>query len=114
MRCDPILGFPFAPPQATLLPRASRANTHCQLHTAHYLVVFSNSMTQQVAATSESTRRYAERFRATAATGHFREQQGLTLSSIGIGTYLGNADEQTDNRYLETVALAAKLGSNVI
>jgi hypothetical protein len=39
-------------------------------------------------ATSDGTKKYAARFETRAAAGHFREQQGLWLSSIGIGTYL--------------------------
>src|SRR5215217_5523264 len=61
-------------------------------------------------ATPEGTARYRERFEA----DHFREQQGLVLSSIGIGTYLGNADEQTDVNYAKAVVRAVQLGCNVI
>jgi aryl-alcohol dehydrogenase-like predicted oxidoreductase len=71
------------------------------------------SMEQHTAATA-GTQRYAERFSATAAGGHFRTQQGLVLSSIGIGTYLGGADEETDKRYAAAVSLAVELGANVI
>ena len=45
---------------------------------------------------------------------HFREQQGLRLSSIGIGTYLGNADEATDQNYTRAIVRAVELGVNVI
>src|SRR5215212_2662674 len=62
-------------------------------------------------ATPEGTARYRERFEA---KDHFREQQGLVLSSIGIGTYLGNADEQTDVNYANAVVRAVQLGCNVI
>ena len=65
-------------------------------------------------ATPEGTARYAERFGGRAATNHFREQQDLTLSSIGIGTYLGNADEVTDKNYADAVVRAVQLGANVI
>jgi aryl-alcohol dehydrogenase-like predicted oxidoreductase len=61
-------------------------------------------------ATSEGTQRYRERF----ANGQFREQQGLVLSSIGIGTYLGNPDEATDANYTAAVVRAVQLGANVI
>ena len=44
-------------------------------------------------ATPEGTERYRERFADRAAKDHFRRQQQLTLSSIGIGTYLGNPDD---------------------
>jgi len=39
---------------------------------------------------------------------------GLVLSSIGIGTYLGNADEATDQAYTRAVVRAVQLGVNVI
>ena len=47
-------------------------------------------------ATPEGTARYRDRFAGRAAHDHFKQQQGLTLSSIGIGTYLGNPDVETD------------------
>ena len=65
-------------------------------------------------ATLEGTTRYRERFKDNAAPGHFRQQQDLWLSSIGIGTYLGNADDETDARYTAAVARAVELGANVI
>ena len=65
-------------------------------------------------ATSEGTARYAERFADRGAHQHFRRQQGLTLSSIGIGTYLGNADDATDLGYADAVKRAVRNGVNVI
>jgi len=65
-------------------------------------------------ATPEGTRRYRERFAGRSARDHFREQQGLVLSSIGIGTYLGNADGPTDANYASAVVRAVQLGCNVI
>ncbi len=65
-------------------------------------------------ATLEGTTRYRERFSDHAATNHFREQQNLLLSSIGIGTYLGDADDETDARYTAAVVRAVELGANVI
>jgi len=38
----------------------------------------------------------------------------ITLSTIGIGTYLGNADEATDASYTNAVVRAVQLGVNVI
>jgi aryl-alcohol dehydrogenase-like predicted oxidoreductase len=64
-------------------------------------------------ATPEGTLHYRARFRE-AAEGHFRERQQLWLSSIGIGTYLGNADDQTDQAYAAAVVRAVELGANVI
>src|ERR1051325_5575621 len=64
-------------------------------------------------ASPEGTTRYRERFKD-AAPGYFREAQDLICSSIGIGTYLGNPDEETDRRYAEAVVRAVELGANVI
>ena len=63
-------------------------------------------------ATTEGTKHYAARFNHTAE--HFRSREDLLLSSIGIGTYLGNADEQTDKAYAGSIARAVELGTNVI
>ncbi len=65
-------------------------------------------------ATSEATTRYADRFSGRAATDHFRERHGLMLSSIGIGTYLGNPDDATDTNYANAVVHAVENGVNVI
>ena len=65
-------------------------------------------------ATLEGTTRYRERFKDSAAPGHFRQQHDLWLSSIGTGTYLGNADDETDAHYTATVIRAVELGANVI
>ena len=65
-------------------------------------------------ATTEGTARYRERFAGQVAGDHFRLREGLYLSSIGIGTYLGNADEATDKRYCDAVIRAVQLGVNVI
>jgi aryl-alcohol dehydrogenase-like predicted oxidoreductase len=65
-------------------------------------------------ATPEGTARYSERFADRAARDHFRQQQQLTLSSIGIGTYLGNPDTATDVSYTNAVVRSVQLGCNVI
>ena len=41
-------------------------------------------------------------------------KHGLVLSSIGIGTYLGNADDATDVGYTRAIVRAVQLGVNVI
>jgi aryl-alcohol dehydrogenase-like predicted oxidoreductase len=63
-------------------------------------------------ATLEGTRRYRSRFAD--APDHFHQKPDIWFSSIGIGTYLGNADEETDRRYVEAVVRAVELGANVI
>jgi aryl-alcohol dehydrogenase-like predicted oxidoreductase len=65
-------------------------------------------------ATTEGTARYRERFQATAAEGHFRNEQNLWLSSVGVGTYLGGPDEETDRAYADAITRAVELGVNVI
>jgi len=64
-------------------------------------------------ATLDGTQKYQQRF-ANAAPHHFRRQQDLVLSSIGIGTYLGNANEATDQSYRDSIIRAVQLGVNVI
>ena len=71
-------------------------------------------MTLQGCASLEGTARYRQRFKAKSAVNHFRLEQELWLSSIGIGTYLGEANEPTDRRYTETVMRSVELGANVI
>lgn len=65
-------------------------------------------------ATPEGTTRYANRLASGLAETHFTEVEGLLMSSIGIGTYLGNNDADTDGRYTEAVLRAAELGCNHI
>lgn len=66
-------------------------------------------------ATAQSTLRYAARFQGRAAAGHFRDVQGgLVLSSIGIGTYLGEPDRATDEGYTNAVVAAVRGGVNVV
>src|ERR1700676_4732341 len=65
-------------------------------------------------ATAEGTARYAKRFAEGAAPGHFREAHTLAVSSIGIGTYLGQPDDKTDGGYAASVIAAVENGINVI
>lgn len=59
------------------------------------------------------TRSFKNRFPDLAA-GHFREAQGLTVSSIGIGTYLGDWDAETDENYTRAIVEFVESGGNVI
>ena len=65
------------------------------------------------AATSDGTNRYRARF-AHAASDHFRSRYGLWLSSIGLGTYLGGTEAQTDDAYVKSIKEALRQGCNVI
>ncbi|MGA9772782.1 MAG: aldo/keto reductase [Blastocatellia bacterium] len=71
-------------------------------------------MSIQGSATPAGTRRYAEQRNSITAEGHFRQQQELCMSTIGLGTYLGHWDERTDRLYQEAIRRAVELGSNVI
>ncbi len=63
-------------------------------------------------ATAEGTARYGDRFAD--RPGHFRRVQGLWLSSIGLGTYLGDATDAIDKAYTQAIGRAIELGCNVI
>lgn len=65
-------------------------------------------------ATLDGTRRFASRFKELAGAGHFRERQGLAISSVGIGTYLGEPDSATDMAYREAIVAAVWGGVNFI
>ena len=64
-------------------------------------------------ATPEGTGRFRRRFEAK-LPGHFREFQGLWVSSIGIGTYLGEPTAAYDALYCDAVTAAIEGGINVI
>jgi aryl-alcohol dehydrogenase-like predicted oxidoreductase len=66
------------------------------------------------AATQEGTTRYAEKFRGHAADGHFRQVRELAISSIGIGTYLGQPNDTTDSGYAAAIVAAVESGINFI
>jgi aryl-alcohol dehydrogenase-like predicted oxidoreductase len=70
-------------------------------------------MNQSRKATTEGTANYKNRFAGVVAEGHFRQSQGLWMSSIGLGSYLGNPDERTDEAYRNAVERAVELGCNV-
>jgi aryl-alcohol dehydrogenase-like predicted oxidoreductase len=65
-------------------------------------------------ATLEGTKRYRDRLHENVSESHFRLEQNLWLSSIGLGTYLGQWDEKTDRAYTEATARAVTLGVNVL
>ena len=64
-------------------------------------------------ATLEGTAAYKARF-PHLAEGHFRLKNNLWVSSIGIGSYLGEPDEATDRLYEEAMKEALLSGVNVI
>src|ERR1043165_5235374 len=69
-------------------------------------------------ATADGTARYAQRF-PQARPGFRRAEwvQGisdLTLSSMGIGTYLGETDDASDRSYMAAISEALLSGINVV
>ncbi|HYL46720.1 MAG TPA: aldo/keto reductase [Candidatus Limnocylindrales bacterium] len=66
-------------------------------------------------ATPQGTLRYAARFQGISASGHFREiSSGLVLSSLGVGTYLGEPDRTFDEGYTASIVAAVEGGINVV
>ncbi len=63
-------------------------------------------------ATAEGTADYAHRFAQ--LPGNYRPMLGLAVSSIGMGTYLGEGDAATDAAYAETLRAALFGGVNLI
>lgn len=63
-------------------------------------------------ATAEGTAVYARRFPK--LHGNYRPMLGMSVSSIGIGTYLGEHDEQTDSEYESALKVALLGGINLI
>ncbi len=70
-----------------------------------------NSMLKRWA-TAEATASFAGRFPE--LPGNFRETLGLAVSSIGIGTYLGESDSATDAAYEDALRTALLGGINLI
>lgn len=65
-------------------------------------------------ATAEATARYAARFPDLVKAGHYRDFLGRSISSLGLGTYLGNSNEADDKLYVEAVKAALLSGLNLI
>ena len=64
-------------------------------------------------ATAAGTAAYREAFAREIPASHFRSLDGLVVSSIGLGTYLGEEDDATDGRYGAAIVDAANLGCNL-
>jgi aryl-alcohol dehydrogenase-like predicted oxidoreductase len=71
-------------------------------------------------ATAEGTARYRERFAQLCEAEHFRQPKhvfgatDLWLSSIGLGTYLGEPDDAADASYTDAIGAALRSGINVV
>jgi len=65
-------------------------------------------------ATTAGTDAYRQRFATSAHPLHFRLSANLWLSSIGLGTYLGDPTPQTDELYDAAIRRALVCGCNVL
>jgi len=65
-------------------------------------------------ATAEGTERYSARYGSSLAPGHFRKSLNWTISSIGLGTYLGEMDAATDHGYTAAAMEAMMGGCNLL
>jgi aryl-alcohol dehydrogenase-like predicted oxidoreductase len=71
-------------------------------------------------ATASGTARYRDRFPRLREVNHFRRPEhvpgvsDLWLSSIGLGTYLGEPSDAADQRYMEAIATGLRSGINVL
>lgn len=65
-------------------------------------------------ATPDGTRRFVSRFDAVRESRGYREAWGCSLSSIGLGTYLGSVSREQDAGYLEAAKAAVAGGVNVL
>jgi aryl-alcohol dehydrogenase-like predicted oxidoreductase len=63
-------------------------------------------------ATPEGTRNYTLRFERN--HDFYRTAQGLSVSSLGIGTYLGGMDEAASLAYIESIKRALRGGINFV
>ena len=63
-------------------------------------------------ATKDGTTRYSAKF-PSAAKGHFRDAHRMIMSSLGMGSYLGQPDAKTDESYTASAIAAAESGINV-
>ncbi|HLI82890.1 MAG TPA: aldo/keto reductase [Bryobacteraceae bacterium] len=63
-------------------------------------------------ATAEGTRRYVGRHEEYRKTGFYRTIFDLQVSTLGIGTYLGDTGEAADRSYVQALICAGKGGVN--
>src|SRR5262249_15221859 len=69
---------------------------------------------EQQGATTTATAEYAARFAGVNDRASYRDLAGLTVSSIGLGTYLGDEDRTTNDLYREAIRTAVAAGCNLV
>ncbi len=65
-------------------------------------------------ATPDGTRLFTEQFPLARDRHFYREISGLHLSTLGLGTFLGEPDEATDLAYEQAALIALRSGINVL
>jgi aryl-alcohol dehydrogenase-like predicted oxidoreductase len=65
-------------------------------------------------ATEKGTARFAKRHAKGKTPDAYREIARMTLSALGIGTYLGEPTDEVDARYTDAIEAAVRAGINVI
>ncbi|HUQ20869.1 MAG TPA: aldo/keto reductase [Gemmatimonadaceae bacterium] len=66
-------------------------------------------------ATPAGTRRFAKRFASTYSPEFYRQlADGVSVSSIGMGTYLGDCDDAEDARYVTVLSAGVERGINLV
>ena len=67
-------------------------------------------------ATAEGTARFEARFAERYADDFYRAlgREGVRVSSIGLGSYLGECDDATDDGYADTAPAALEHGINLL
>lgn len=63
-------------------------------------------------ATPSGTKKFAEKHGK--VPDNYKTVDGLSLSNVGIGTYLGNPDDQTDQLVIDAIKKSVRSGINVI
>ncbi len=64
--------------------------------------------------TAEATARFVDQFSAARDQGFYRTVHNLRISTLGLGTYLGNPDDATDRAYRQAVLAAVRGGINFL
>ncbi len=65
-------------------------------------------------ATPTGTENYRQRHQPNCVSTHFRTANDWVVSSLGIGTYLGGADSQTDDLVIDAIIESVRQGINLI
>lgn len=77
----------------------------------------SNGSSELIAghATAAGTKRFAKRFASTYSSEFYRQlADGISVSSIGMGTYLGDCDDDEDARYVTVLSAGVERGVNLV